>query len=88
MIFSKFLTLTILPSNRPVPDELKAADVSDKQARAQSEAMCNAFSAHDAGSMKELATKGDLRDAELRIIKWTIGIIFTQTALLVSYPYF
>lgn len=65
-------------------DELKAADVPDKQARAQAEAMRNAFAAYDAGRMKELVTKSDLRDAELRIINWTIGIIVTQTALLVA----
>ena len=72
-------------------DELKAADVPEKQARAQAEAMRNAFAAYDAGRMKELATKGDmalirgeLRDTELRILKWVIGTIITQTALIVA----
>lgn len=50
-------------------DELKAADVPDKQARAQAEAMRNAFAAYDASKMKELATKGDLRETELRLQK-------------------
>lgn len=76
-------------------DELKAADVPDKQARAQAEAMRNAFAAYDAGKMKELATKEDLREvrhdlrdeikaSELRILKWVIGTIITQTALITA----
>ncbi|MDE5832052.1 MAG: hypothetical protein K2H64_03555 [Desulfovibrio sp.] len=66
-------------------DELKAADVPEKQARAQAEAMRAAFAAYDASRVKELATKGDLREAELRLqnqieqaksslLKWQIGI--------------
>lgn len=76
-------------------DDLKAADVPEKQARAQAEAMRAAFAAYDASSMKELATKGDLREAELRLenkienskqetLKWVIGTIITQTALIVA----
>lgn len=83
-------------------DELKAADVPDRQARAQAEAMRNAFAAYDASKMKELATKGDIamartemretelrlqseiRSTELRLVKWMVGIIVTQTALLVA----
>ena len=76
-------------------DELKAADVPDKQARAQAEAMRNIFAAYAAGKMKELATKGDLREvrhelsdeikaSELRILKWVIGTIITQTALIIA----
>ena len=63
----------------------------DKQARALAEAMRNAFAAYDADRMKELATKGDIqnlrieiREIELRLIKWMVGIIVTQTALLVA----
>lgn len=72
-------------------DELKAADVPERQARVQVEAMCNAFAVFDAGKMKELATKGDIqnlrleiREIELRLIKWMVGIIVTQSALLVA----
>ena len=57
-------------------DELKAADVPEKQARAQAEAMRNAFAAYDASRMQDLATKGDialvrseLRETELRLQK-------------------
>lgn len=56
----------------------------EKQARVQAEAMRNAFAAYDASKMKELATKGDLREVELRILKWVIGTIITQTALIVT----
>ncbi len=48
-------------------DELKAADVPDKQARAQAEAMRSAFAAYDASRMKELATKGDIQSVSLEI---------------------
>lgn len=65
-------------------DELKAADVPEKQARAQAEAIRAAFAAYDANRMKELATKADLRDVELRILKWVIGTIITQTALIIA----
>lgn len=76
-------------------DELKAADVPDKQARAQAEAMRSAFAAYDASKMKELATKGELREVELRlenkmenskqeILKWVIGTFITQTALIIA----
>lgn len=76
-------------------DELKAADVPEKQARAQAEAMRNAFAAYDASKMNELAKKGDLsavrhelrdemRASELRILKWVIGTIITQTALIIA----
>lgn len=45
--------------------------------------------------MQDIATKGDLREArhelrdeirasELRILKWVIGTIITQTALIVA----
>lgn len=65
-------------------DDLIAAAVPEKQARAQAEAMRNAFATYDSGRMKELATKGDLREVELRILKWVIGTIIAQTALIVA----
>lgn len=87
-------------------DELKAADVPEKQARAQAEAMRNAFASYDASRMKELATKEDMhvfgkeiyalrddissmrsemREMEVRIIKWGVGAIIAQTALLATF---
>ena len=50
-------------------DELKTADVPEKQARAQAEAMRNAFAAYDASRMQDLATKGDIQEVRLEIEK-------------------
>lgn len=54
-------------------------------------AMRSAFAAYDVSRMKELATKGDIqqlrmemREIELRMIKWMIGIALTQTAVLIA----
>lgn len=87
-------------------DELKAAEVPERQSRVQAEALRTAFASHDASRMKELATKGDLRETELRLqkeilelenrldkrienskhemLKWMIGAMIAQTALLVA----
>lgn len=74
----------------------------EKQARTQAEAMRSVFAAYDASHMRELATKSDMRETELRlqkeieatraeikstelrIIKWVVGTILTQTALIVA----
>ena len=48
-------------------DELKAADVPERQARAQAEALRNAFAVYDANKMKELATKGDIQSVRLEM---------------------
>lgn len=48
-------------------DDLKAADVPDKQARLQTEAMRAAFAAYDANRMKEFATKGDIQSVRLEM---------------------
>lgn len=81
-------------------DELKVAGVPEKQARAQAEAMRSAFAAYDASRMKELATKADLREVELRLdnkienskhemLKWLIALLLAQSAFLVAvFAYF
>ena len=48
-------------------EDLKAADVPEKQALAHAEAIRAAFAAYDGGRLKEMATKGDLRETELRL---------------------
>ncbi len=63
-------------------DELKAADVPEKQARAQAEAMRNAFAAYDAGRMNDLATKGDLQEIRLEIEKVRTELKATEIHLL------
>lgn len=65
-------------------EKLKSAGVAEAQAKAQAEAMRSAFAAYDESRMKELVTKADLRDVELRILKWVIGTIITQTALIIT----
>ena len=47
---------------------LKAAEVPEKQARAQAEALRAAFAARNASRQKELATKGGLRETESRLL--------------------
>ena len=72
---------------------IKAADVPEKQARVQAEAMRNAFAVYDASEVKELATKGDLRETEarlqkemreigLRLLKWQFGIGIALAAIM------
>ena len=81
-------------------DKLKAANVPEKQARAQAEIMRDAFAAYDAGKMKDLATKGDIasvrsdmretearlqkemREMELRLLKWQIGGFAALAAIM------
>lgn len=80
-------------------EKLKAAGVPDEQARVQAEAMRQqteaqrialqtALDKYDEAGRKELATKGDLRETELRLqaeiratelrlLKWQIGIMLT-----------
>ena len=101
-------------------DELTAADVPEKQARAQAQALRSALASYDAGRLNDLATKGDilavrqeiqqdmrqeiqdvrqeiqdvrkevqevrqeLRETELRLLKWVIGTIIAQTALIMG----
>jgi hypothetical protein len=38
----------------------------------------------DEGSRKELATKEDLQNVTFDILKWMIGILIGQTALIVA----
>ena len=70
-------------------EDLKAADVPEKQARVQAEAMRAAFAAYDASRMKELATKGDIQEIrleikalELRLLKWQFGIALALAAIM------
>lgn len=68
-------------------DKLKAAGFTEEQARVQVDAMQGVVKAHDEANRKGLATKGDLpetelrlekeiRDVELRLLRWQIGIGF------------
>lgn len=77
-------------------EDLKAADVPEKQARAQAEAMRSVFAAYDASNMGSLANKGDLGEVRLEIEKiraemqkmkyylqkWQFGIAVALAAIM------
>lgn len=63
-------------------EKLKAAGVSEPQAKAQAEAMRSAFAAYDESRTKELSTKADLKELELRLLKWQFGIAVALAAIM------
>lgn len=60
---------------------LRESGFSSEQAEAISEALKDA----QQSSVENLATKDDLRELELRLIKWVIGIAGAQGALIVAF---
>ncbi|MDE5833302.1 MAG: CCDC90 family protein [Desulfovibrio sp.] len=76
-------------------EKLKAAGVPEEQARVQANAFRDFSAIQEKNNRKELATKADLRESELRlqkeievskrdILKWLIGLLLTQSALLIA----
>ena len=74
-------------------EKLKAAGVPDAQAKVQVEAMQDVVRQYDENSRKELATKGDLRETELRLqtqmeknkydlLRWQIGLAVAIIAIM------
>ncbi len=74
-------------------EKLKAAGVPDAQAKVQVEAMQDVVRQYDENSRKELATKGDLRETELRLqtqmeknkydlLRWQIGLAVAIMAIM------
>ncbi|MBD5608213.1 MAG: DUF1640 domain-containing protein [Desulfovibrio sp.] len=74
-------------------EKLKAVGVPEEQAKIQANAFRDFSAIQEENNRKELATKGDLRETELRlqkeietgkheIIKWLVGLFVTQMALL------
>lgn len=59
-------------------DRLKEAGVPPAQAEAEARAMAEALSASD------LATKTDLLELRIDIIKWMVGLALAQIGLLVG----
>lgn len=55
-------------------EKLKAAGFTEAQAKVQVEAMQGVIRKYDEDSRKELATKLDLKEVELRLLKWQLGI--------------
>ncbi len=76
-------------------EKLKEAGVPEAQAKVQVEVMQSVVQNYDAASRKELTTKADLQAVESRLetkladtkhelIKWLVGALLAQTALLVA----
>lgn len=65
-------------------EKLKAAGMPEAQAKVQVEAMQDMVKGYDETLRKELATKADLQAVKFDILKWLIGILIGQTALIVA----
>ena len=72
-------------------EKLKAAGMPEAQAKVQIEALQDVVRVRDEGLRAELATKGDIQDVrreiqsvKFEILKWMIGILIAQTALIVA----
>lgn len=63
-------------------ENLKAAGVPEAQAKVQPDTLRKAIEKYDENSRKELATKADLKDLELRLIKWQIGGMVALGAIM------
>ena len=74
-------------------EKLKAAGVPEAQAKVQVEAMQDVVRQYDEHNRKELATKGDLRETELRLqtqmeknkydlLRWQIGLAVAIMAIM------
>lgn len=59
-------------------DRLKEAGIPPAQAEAEARALAEALSASD------LATKGDLLELKMDIVKWMVGLALAQVGLLVG----
>ncbi|MBF0462101.1 MAG: DUF1640 domain-containing protein [Magnetococcales bacterium] len=73
--------------------ELETAGVPSAHAEAQAKAMAGAFQKMEESRLQELATKGDVREVELRMeakievaknetIKWMVGLALAQLAMM------
>ncbi|WP_298069437.1 hypothetical protein [uncultured Mailhella sp.] len=73
--------------------KLKAAGFTEEQARVQAEVLRDTLEKYDDSSRRELATRGDLRETELRLLteieknkyallKWQIGLALAIIAIM------
>lgn len=76
-------------------EKLKTAGVPEEQARVQANAFRDFSAIQEEKARNELATKMDVLQAEMRlsekieagkheVLKWLIGLLLTQSALLVA----
>jgi hypothetical protein len=59
-------------------DRLKEAGIAPEQAEAEARALAEALNASD------LATKADLLELKMDIIKWMVGLALAQVGLLIG----
>ena len=63
-------------------EKLKNAGVPEEQAKAEVEALNEAL--NETIIIRELATKFDLDVLKFELIKWIIGLLLTQTTIIIS----
>lgn len=66
--------------------KLEKAGIERNLAEIQAEALRSAFDLHNDANRRELATKADLRETELRLkyslLKWQFGLAFALAAIM------
>ncbi|MBF8272178.1 MAG: DUF1640 protein [Magnetococcales bacterium] len=76
-------------------EQLKAAGVPDDQAKGHVKAMVRVLEQVEDSRLKDLATKSDIRQLELKLeariveskaetIKWMVGLLLAQTGLIIT----
>ena len=76
-------------------EKLRAAGVSDEQAKVQASAFREFVAEQEEARKRELATKGELMEMELRLtaeihksraetIKWVVGVLLAQFAAIAA----
>lgn len=63
-------------------EKLKKAGFTEEQAKVQVEAMQGVVKSYDEASRRELATKLDLKEVELRLLKWQIGLAVALAVIM------
>ncbi len=65
-------------------EKLKAAGLTEQQAKAQVEVMAEALEQHNDSALQTLATKADLADTKHEILKWMLTISIGQIAFIIA----
>jgi len=63
-------------------NRLKSAGVPPAQAEAEAEVLAEVLA--EAVKASDLATKGDVRESEMRVIKWVVAMAIAQMAFIVG----
>ena len=65
-------------------EKLMTAGFTEAQARVQVEAMQGVVKQYDDASRRKLTTEGDLAEAKHEILKWMMGMLVAQTAMILT----